>query len=378
MKNPFSGTKLDKTDDIGLTEPSDYRRAYRELLRTSEHNQRTLWHFQHFELQILAGQDLGSLLELLLEQSQAYFKLDFAHLVIYDPEFTIREVFSESIGEIPPGLVFTDHHEDLTELYPQGVKVRLGPARTLAEEGAFSGEQRPESAVYLPLVRHGFLIGSLHFGSEDDSRFRDMLSVEYLTHFAAVVAICLENCVNRERLRLHSLIDVLTNVRNRRGFEEALDREVARAIRTGRPLTAMFIDLDHFKRVNDRHGHQSGDRALKAIAQCIRQMLRTTDQLARYGGEEFIALLPDCDHQQARNIALRINQRVAELACQDDNGQAFSITCSVGYSSWLNPCGHDFESTIMAQRLVSQADRAVYRAKQEGRNKACYIAFDEE
>lgn len=364
------------TDNVDATregDGADYRRAYGELLRTYERNQRSLWHFQQFELRVLGCQAMADLLDLLLAESLHYFQLDSVFLLMYDPERSCREVLNAAVERRPLNIRFTVEHADIESRFPDGVKVMIGGPELLADTAqSVAGE----SFALLPLVRHGFLIGYLRLGSSDQDRFVEGLSVGYLTHFAAVVAICLENSLNRERLRLHSQIDVLTGVRNRRGFQEALASEVARAIRSGRPLTAMFIDLDHFKRVNDRYGHPSGDRALRQVAQAIQATLRATDQLARYGGEEFVALLPDCDHVHARNIAARINEHVASLQLVSGDGEPFSLTCSVGYSSWLNPSGHEFEARAMGERLLAQADKAVYRAKQEGRNKGCYLAFD--
>jgi diguanylate cyclase (GGDEF)-like protein len=176
---------------------------------------------------------------------------------------------------------------------------------------------------------------------------------------------------------MHSLIDALTGVRNRRGFEEFLQNEVARAVRTRMPVSAIFIDLDHFKRVNDRYGHLCGDRVLQEVAGNIGDVLRPTDLLSRFGGEEFVALLPNCDNGQARGIARRINLSVAALDLFDDNGQLFHISCSVGYSAWLKPGERDTDAAAMAQCLIAQADKAVYQAKQEGRDRVCYVALQD-
>jgi diguanylate cyclase (GGDEF)-like protein len=229
----------------------------------------------------------------------------------------------------------------------------------------------------LPLLRQGHLVGSLELCRRRENSMMQPRSSDRLTHFAAVAAICIENCSNRERLRIHSLIDVLTGVRNRRAFEESLLHEVARAVRTGQALTAMFVDLDHFKAVNDRFGHPCGDRVLTEIAANIGQMLRPTDLLSRYGGEEFVALLPACDQVQAQGIARRITMSVAALDFHDDNGEAFQLTCSVGFSSWLYPDSRDIDASDMARYLIARADQALYLAKQQGRNRSCHLPPDE-
>ncbi len=351
------------------------RPACRELLRGTERDQRALWHFQYFELQIVRSQGLKPLLHLLLQQSLDYFELDQISLLLLDPNDTLRGIAVESIGEIPEKLELTTDAGQLHALFPGGVKVREQSASL--DPAALDAGNVPGIAILLPLVWQGQLMGSLQLSATEGSRLQQYQSNDRLTHFAAVVAVCIENCINRERLRMHSLIDALTGVRNRRGFEEFLQSEVARAVRTRLPVAAIFIDLDHFKRVNDHYGHLCGDRVLQEVAGNISEVLRPTDLLSRYGGEEFVALLPNCDNSQAGGIARRINLSVAALDLFDDKGQLFHISCSVGYSAWLEPGERDLDTAVMAQSLIAQADKAVYQAKREGRDRVCYVALQD-
>ncbi len=356
-----------------LSALSRFRRAYRGLLRKREQEQRALWHFQYFELQMIRSQDLQSLLQLLLREAPGYFKLGGTKLQLYDPDGTVCEIFTESLGTLPDNLVFTGEGHELQALFPAGIKVRmLEPGEELIS-GETVAQTSTGAVVLLPLVRQGTLVGCLQLAGTAESGFQSPDAEDRLVHFSALVAICIENCSNRERLRLHSLIDALTGVRNRRGFEESLDKEVARAKRTGLPLTAMFVDLDHFKRVNDKYGHPCGDRVLVEIVRNIGEVLRPTDMLSRYGGEEFVALLPACDDGQAKSIARRINLSVAALDLFDDTGELFHLSCSVGYSSWLDPALPGVDAPTVAQHLIGQADKAVYRAKQAGRDRARYL-----
>jgi diguanylate cyclase (GGDEF)-like protein len=146
--------------------------------------------------------------------------------------------------------------------------------------------------------------------------------------------------------------DGLTGVANRRAWDDELPRELARAARSGKRPCVALLDLDHFKAYNDRHGHQAGDRLLKAAAAAWQGKLRKTDLLARYGGEEFGVLLPDCRLDDAMEIAERL--RIAQP----------EVTCSLGVAAW--------DGREDAARLVARADRALYAAKAGGRNR-CHV-----
>jgi diguanylate cyclase (GGDEF)-like protein len=143
--------------------------------------------------------------------------------------------------------------------------------------------------------------------------------------------------------------DALTGVPNRRAWDDELPMELARAARSGQPLCAALLDLDHFKAYNDRHGHQAGDRLLKAAAAAWQGRLRKTDLLARYGGEEFAVLLPDCGLGNAMEIAERLRTAQPEG------------TCSIGVAAW--------DGRESAAELVARADQALYAAKAAGRNR---------
>ncbi len=145
--------------------------------------------------------------------------------------------------------------------------------------------------------------------------------------------------------------DALTGLPNRRSWDEALERELARAERTGAPLSIAVIDLDGFKQLNDRDGHRAGDRFLKRCATAWRQTLRTIDVLARYGGDEFALCLPDCADDAAAFVLSRLR-----AATPDDR------RCSTGVATW--------DRSESSDTLLGRADTAMYAAKAEGRDRA--------
>ncbi|AGA32704.1 diguanylate cyclase/phosphodiesterase domain 1 (GGDEF) [Thioalkalivibrio nitratireducens DSM 14787] len=153
--------------------------------------------------------------------------------------------------------------------------------------------------------------------------------------------------------------DSLTDLPNRRAFDQELEREILRSARYGEPLSLLIVDLDHFKRVNDRFGHAVGDDVLRSVAASLRAEARGVDTVARWGGEEFAVLVPATGMDSARRLAERIRRRIGKMSRPE--GVA-PITASVGVAGWLGP---DDGSAALFKR----ADRALYKAKHDGRNR---------
>ena len=164
-----------------------------------------------------------------------------------------------------------------------------------------------------------------------------------------------------EQLRLSATTDELTGLANRRCFMHALDIEVARARRSGTPLSVAVADIDHFKQVNDRYGHGGGDEVLRALSRIFESIMRTGDMVGRLGGEEFAILMPDTDEIQARIACERLRGAIAGRRIRLATGEEIAITLSTGIA--LLVPGEDRD------RLVTRADAALYRAKAGGRNQ---------
>ena len=155
--------------------------------------------------------------------------------------------------------------------------------------------------------------------------------------------------------------DALTGAFNRRSLEGEAERMLARAARTMDPLTVMMIDVDHFKAINDTYGHAVGDEVLKRLASIAQKTIRGGDYFARYGGEEFCILLPSVTEDQAEGLAERLRSRYAEMILEHD-GAKIRSTISIGIAD-SSHAGSDFSV------LFKAADKALYRAKEEGRNR---------
>jgi len=167
------------------------------------------------------------------------------------------------------------------------------------------------------------------------------------------------------RLRKLANTDPLTELNNRRHFTTLLEREIKRSRRNGNPLSLLLLDLDHFKTVNDRFGHHSGDMALKAFGDCCHNILRDIDAIGRLGGEEFCIFLPDTDREGAFILAERVRKSVEAIELFSEKNEPIKLTVSIGVALLDNMMGDRIED------LMLRADKALYRAKNEGRNRVC-------
>jgi diguanylate cyclase (GGDEF)-like protein/PAS domain S-box-containing protein len=163
-----------------------------------------------------------------------------------------------------------------------------------------------------------------------------------------------------ERLKLLASVDSLTGIANRRTVFEALGKAMSIAVRTNRPLSILMVDIDHFKALNDTHGHIAGDSMLKSVASHLTGALRNGDEVGRYGGEEFLIVLPDTDADEARHVAERIRAQIA-----DSVSDGVNATVSLGASTLGKR-----HATI--EQFIELADRALYEAKRSGRNRVVH------
>jgi diguanylate cyclase (GGDEF)-like protein len=191
-------------------------------------------------------------------------------------------------------------------------------------------------------------------------------SRELAQRLAAQATVALENARVHRRVKLQAVTDGLTELANRRQFEDALSGEMSRIDRFGGSLGLIYADLDDFKAVNDRFGHQAGDDVLKAFAEVLRRNVRDIDVPARHGGEEFAVLLPQTDLEGTEHLAGRIREDLASEAIETVAGPV-RVTASFGVAS--------FPDAPTQDALLAAADRALYRAKHSGKN--CVVAAHE-
>ncbi|NVJ49549.1 MAG: sensor domain-containing diguanylate cyclase [Gammaproteobacteria bacterium] len=348
------------------------------LVDKAELNQKTFSKFQNLEFDLLHTAHLPLLLKKLTEDFKQRLDIEFLSLVLYDP----YGIFSEILTSIypnsnPQNVRFVKDHNFFETLYQNNYQPQIRQKNKALVHTLFAKDASVRSIMTLPLTRNNLVIGSYHLGSVNQQRFTPEMSTDFYAHFAQVVAICLENTANTEHLKHLSLIDPLTKTKNRRCLYQSLEKEIARADRNMVPLSCLFIDIDHFKQVNDQYGHAMGDQVLEHVAQVIQPNLRATDLLARFGGEEFTTILPNCDEQFALNISERIRQMIASQSFTTSDQKTFNITCSIGITTW-SPARNATQKENLADAIINQADKALYTAKNNGRNQCVWRSFGAE
>jgi len=192
------------------------------------------------------------------------------------------------------------------------------------------GRKKIRSLAIAPLTLDREVIGSLNLADSSDQRYAPGMETTLLEQLAVKVSICLANVMAQEKLRMLAFQDALTGLLNRRVLEESLKREFSRAGRYGTPLSVVFLDLDNFKELNDRYGHDFGDEALKYVAVHLMVMSRESDVVARFAGDEFVVILPNTEGDDAFRFADRIQTFfLTNPMRRGDTSMTLSLSCGV-------------------------------------------------
>jgi diguanylate cyclase (GGDEF)-like protein len=233
------------------------------------------------------------------------------------------------------------------------------------------GEWHAEDMLTVPLIAlSGELMGLISLDEPKNGLLPDRAHIQALEFFADQCATAVENAREFETVRAEAQTDPLTGLANRRALVGAVTRAMERLRQRDEPSTVLFIDIDHFKPVNDNHGHSQGDLVLQWIGSALSDRLRKHDVLARYGGEEFVALLGDTDLDEGTAIAEALRERIASLDSTHLTGD-LPIRISIGVAA----LSRDSDS---ADHVLSASDAAMYEAKRRGRNQVWVATSDDE
>lgn len=331
---------------------------------------------QHYANQIAQLTDLGQLLQSCLTPDEVYgvvphamqrlFPEGSGALTLMDASGSVMETMA-MWGSNPPHKSVFDSAECWA--YRRGRPHVVADLDSPVRCAHLSRSDGPVSFC-VPMTAQGDTVGVLQFsfapGDEpdqvDDNGTPKSTRGRLVVALAEQVALALANLRLREALRSQSVVDPLTGLFNRRYLENVLERECRRAVRAGRPLTVLMLDVDHFKNVNDTWGHDAGDLVLRELAGVLRAHFRGDDIACRYGGEEFVVLLSDSTPDAAYARAEQLRQMIHSLSIQYRQQSVGLLTVSIGVAALP-----DHGTT--PEELVSAADRALYEAKTSGRDR---------
>ncbi len=308
--------------------------------------------------------DLDGVLDLLASRLGAVMRFREVAILLENEHgrFTIRAAWGFETPEKVLGREVEPGQGATGEALQTGKSVLISDVGDAPGYLAFWGEvQRTGSFTSVPIRAAGKMIGMLALTRPPSDRMSEHES-RLVSALADQAALAIENARLFAKLEELSTHDELTTLPNRRSFKDRLAREMADAKRYGHPLSVMVIDVDHFKKLNDREGHAAGDEALVEVSRVLKASLREVDMVARYGGEEFVVVLSRTAEADATKVGEKLREAVANIGLPSAAGQPLGcLSVSIGLAQLIE--GEDGAS------LVQRADRAVYVAKKEGRNR---------
>jgi diguanylate cyclase (GGDEF)-like protein len=343
------------------------RSSERKLLKTLDVLNERTWELESSQAQLsdiyettraLSGiLDLNQLLTAVLDVAHRIFRLKKCQ--IYLSNVTSDRLFlyaslansNKRIFEKPPM-----HARDISSL------VDMGDRTSMLNRLNYDNREVGSDNIDIPLVSRGKVMGIMKVetekGNQPDDRERHLLMI-----FANSAAVAIDNSLLHKKTEELTIIDELTELFNYRYFRNKLSDELRRADRYRQRFSVLMMDLDHFKKVNDEHGHQTGNIVLREISGIIKQCVRDVDIVARYGGEEFVVILPQTGDDDALVIAERIRSTVQKAFFSNSQGQRdIQITISIGIASYPN-------GVKTMDQLIEKVDKIMYQAKALGRNR---------
>ncbi len=338
------------------------------LLQTARENDQKQKKFEQFEFKLMSAESIEAVLLYLENDFPKMFNYDVSTLLLANRQF--------SLNHLLPKTLFEQGEDKFLQLlnFPAELE-RLNRLPDTIYTGCFSSTHHHwllphhgiKSIAVLPLFHQGQKIGIFCCGTQHKNRFEAGQANDFFKRLAFIIRICIENALNREKLKLTGLTDPLTRIRNRRFFEQRLTDEMHWQERTQKPLSCILFDIDHFKKINDVYGHAAGDDVLIEVARRVQKVLRSHEILARYGGEEFAVLISNTTNEAAKYVAQRIISAVNRNYFTVNAETRVNITVSAGIATLS--ADQYYDKAEMGKKLLLSADEALYMAKAQGRNR---------
>ena len=335
------------------------------ILQLLKENEAILRKFHLLESKILSVLNLKDFFENLLTEMMAIFRIPYVWVTVIENSKLAEMIeWADTSDSLRERINFINQSEFKTFFetvtQPLLINTDLPPYRRFFPQGHIHPIQ---SIAIAPVFIDGEIVGSLNQGDTEKTRFEPDMDTSLLEQLMVKISLCLSNVTAHERLQFFAYHDPLTGLLNRRAFETEFQREFSRAHRHGSNLSLVFADLDDFKQINDQYGHETGDKALRHVAEILESASRKEDIVSRFAGDEFVLLLPETAIDQAEVLMQRIQAHLNENPLKTETGE-LSIRLSHGLASTADA---DY---IHPEELLKFADKQLYAAKAEKRGRA--------
>lgn len=340
------------------------------LLKEARINEEKLVSLQSMEARLLDADDFYEVCRILIEEYRKQFNLLTVSLTLIDRGRQMMGYLTELednnvdyvLSCLQKNLFFEYDYQTIEQLCESMTAPIVGQMKPEYNDFFGGYAQDIESMVLLPLVRRGELIGVLGFGSVDPNRYTEDMGAEFLKRLSLVVAVCLQNAVQVEHLRLIGLVDDLTQMRNRSYFFKRLLQEIKRAQRQEESLSCLMINIDNMHQVILEHGHSASDRVVIHCADLINQTLRDTDIGTRMSDARFAVIAPNTSVEGVEILAKRLLSLFNEKPCELNRATCIDVHVSIGVaSSDLSQIVSDAGG--LCSDIVDRAERAMTDAQ---------------